>query len=92
MSLFTLLWIVWAAITLAFVCVWAWKSVLGTREEDVIILSEGEAARAAEQKEIIAKEQRLVLWAKISGFSSAGLLLVLVFVWGYRSFTAVLPS
>jgi hypothetical protein len=91
MSLFTLLFIVWAAVTAVFVCVWAWKSLLGTREEDVVILSEGETARLAEQKEIIAKEEKLIFWAKITGFSSLGLLLVIVVFWGYRAFNS-LPS
>ncbi len=92
MSLFTLLWIVWGAITAAFVCVWAWKSILGAREEDVVFLSEGESARRAEQKEIIAKEEKLIFWAKITGFSSIGLLLVMVALWGYRAFNGVLPT
>jgi hypothetical protein len=92
MSLLTLLFVVWAAITLAFVCVWAWKSVLGTREEDVVFLSEGEAGRLTEQKEIIDKEVKLLLWAKITGFSSAGLLLLLLVLWGYRAFQGVLPT
>jgi hypothetical protein len=91
MSLFTLLWIVWAAITLAFVFVFAWKAVLGTREEDVIFLSEGESGRRAEQIEIIAKEEKLIFWSKITGFSSAGLLLILVLIWGYRAFTGAPP-
>ena len=91
MSLFTLLWIVWAVITLAFVCVFAWKSVLGTREEDVVFLSEGETGRLNEQKEIIAKEEKLIYWAKLTGFSSAGLLLILVLIWGYRAFNGAPP-
>ena len=92
MSLFTLLFVVWATITVAFICVWAWKSVLGTREEDVVFLSEGETGRLAEQKEIIAKEVKLIFWAKITGFSSLGLLLVMVVIWGYRAFQGVLPT
>ncbi len=92
MSLFTLFWIVWGAITAAFVCVWAWKSLLGTREEDVVFLSDGEQGRLAEQKEIISKEEKLIFWAKITGFSSLGLLLVLVVIWGFRAFSGPLPS
>ncbi len=91
MSLFTLLWLVWAAITVAFVCVFAWKSLLGTREEDVVILGPGESRRVAEQQQIIAKEEKLIFWSKVTGFSSLGLLLVLICVWGYRAFN-VLPS
>jgi hypothetical protein len=91
MSLFTLLWIIWGAITVAFLCIFAWKSLLGTREEDVVYLGPAESSRATEQQQIVAKELKLIFWAKITGFTSLGLLLALVVLWGYRAFN-VLPS
>ena len=33
--------IIWAAVTIAFVAVMIWKSFVGLREEDTLILSEG---------------------------------------------------
>ncbi len=92
MSLFTLLWIVWGIVTLAFICIFAWKTVLGTREEDVVYLGPADSSRAAEQQQIVAKEEKLIYWAKVTGFTSLGLLLVLVVMWGYRAFSGPLPS
>ena len=84
-SLFTLSWIVWAAITVAFIAVMGWKTILGLREEDVVILDPAEAKQASEQRQIVAAVERLTSWAKITGFTSLGLLLVLLAVWTYQT-------
>ncbi len=75
--------IVWAAVTVALVAVMIWKSVAGLKEEDTLILSEGEAHLAAEQREIIAKVERLASWAKILGIASGVLLLLAGGIWIY---------
>jgi hypothetical protein len=87
-SLFTPLLIVWAAVTLVFIAVMAWKSLVGMREEDVVILDPAEAKQAAEQQRVIASVQRLTYWAKAFGFSSLALLLVIGSIWGYRTYLA----
>jgi len=88
MSLFTLLLIIWGTITLAFLAVMAWKSLVGMREEDVVILDPAEARLAAEQQLVIATMQRLTRWAKTFGFASLGLLIVLGGIWAYRGYLA----
>ena len=75
-ALLTWLWIVWAAITVAFIAVMIWKSIVGLREEDVVILDPAEDNLAAEQRETVAKVLRLVSWAKGFGFASLGILLL----------------
>ena len=87
-SLFTVLLVVWAAVTLAFVAVMAWKSLVGLREEDVVILDPAEAKQAEEQQQLVARIERLTVWAKTFGFASLALLLVVGGVWAYRGYLA----
>jgi hypothetical protein len=75
--------ILWAAVTVAFVAVMIWKSVAGIKEEDTLLLSEGEAKEAAEQQALIARMERLASWAKVLGIALLVLLLVAGGVWIY---------
>jgi hypothetical protein len=85
-SLYTLLQITWAIVTLAFVAVMTWKSFIGLREEDVVILDPTEHRQAEDQRRLVAKIERLTVWAKTFGFSSLALLLVVGGVWAYRGY------
>jgi hypothetical protein len=85
-SLFTLLLILWAVITAGFVGVMAWKSLVGLREEDVVILDPAESRLAEEQQQLVMRIERLTRWAKTFGFASLGLLLVVGGVWAYRGY------
>ena len=85
-SLSNLLLIVWSAVTAIFIGVMAWKSLVGMREEDVVILDPAEAKQAAEQQQVIATMERLTMWAKAFGFASLALLVMLGAVWGYRGY------
>ena len=42
--------VVWAVVTLAFVAVMIWKSFAGLKEEDTLLLSEGEAKSVVAQQ------------------------------------------
>jgi uncharacterized membrane protein len=88
MSPFTLLLIAWATVTAAFAAVMAWKSMIGFREEDVVILDPAEAKQAEEQQHLIARIERLTRWAKGFGFASLALLLAVGGVWAYRGYVA----
>lgn len=85
-SLFTLLLIAWVAVTLVFLAVMAWKSLIGMREEDVVILDPAESTRAAEQQQVIATVERLTFWAKVFGFASLALLLMIGGTLAYRGY------
>ena len=87
-SLYTLLLITWAVVTLAFVVVMTWKSFIGLREEDVVILDPTEYRQAEDQQRLVAKIERLTVWAKTFGFTSLALLLVVGGVWAYRGYLA----
>jgi hypothetical protein len=87
-SFLTVSWIVWGSVTAVFVLLMIWKSLVGLKEEDVVILDPAEAQRAAAQQLIIAKVERVTLWAKCFGFASLALLLFTGSILVYRGFVA----
>ena len=89
---FTLLLILWGAITVVFIGLMIWKSLVGMREDDQIFLDDAEAGFAKEQGEIVAKVKRITTYAKGFGFASAGLLLVIAGIVMYRGLYALNTS
>lgn len=87
-SFLTFSWIVWGAVTTVFVLLMIWKSLVGLREDDVVILDPNEARQVTEQQEVIARVERLTAWAKGFGYASAALLVVAGGVWVYRGYLA----
>lgn len=87
-SFLTLIWIVWGTVTGVFVALMIWKSVTGLQEDNLVILDAAESRLANEQQAVVAKVQRLTLWAKCFGFASLALLLVSGGVWVYRGIIA----
>jgi uncharacterized membrane protein len=80
----TLLVIVWAVVTAAFLAVMFWKAFAGLKEADVVILDPAEAKQADEQQQVIARMERLTSWAKRFGFASLAMLLVTGGLLAYR--------
>lgn len=87
-SFLTLVWILWGTVTAVFVALMIWKSVAGLQEDNLVILDAAESRLAIEQQAVLAKVQRLTLWAKCFGFASLALLLVSGSVWVYRGVVA----
>ena len=83
-SLFELLLIVWGAITLAFLAVMGWKSIVGLHEDGGIILDPAESRQESEQQHVVAQVERLGHWAKGFGFASLGFLVLIIGILGYR--------
>ncbi len=83
------LWILWAAVTLCFGIVMIWRSLVGLKEEDVVILNPAEDKQAGEQQDTINKVMRLTRWAKGFGYSSLGLLLITGCLYFYRGMVAL---
>ncbi len=88
-SMLTGLWVLWAAITLAFIVVMIWKSLVGLKEEDVVILDPAEDSLASEQKITVARVERLALWAKGFGFASLAVLILTCSLSLYRALHAM---
>ena len=89
---YTLLLILWGVITVVFIGLMIWKSLVGMQEDDQIFLDEAEAGFAKEQREIVNKVKRITTYAKGFGFASAGLLLVIVGIVLYRGLYALNSS
>ena len=87
-SFLTLSWIAWGAVTTVFVALMIWKSLVGLREQDSLVLDPAEARQAAEQQQIIAKVERVTAWAKRFGFASGALLILAGCIWAYRGYVA----
>ena len=87
-SLLSFSWIAWGAVTTVFVILMIWKSLVGLREDNIVILDEAETRQAADQQLTIARVQRVTAWAKGFGFASLGLLVLAGVVWAYRGYLA----
>ena len=87
-SFLALTGIAWGSVTAVFVALMIWKSLVGLKEDDVVILDPAEDRQAAEQQVIVAKIERITRWAKYVGFTSLALLLVTGGIWVYRGVVA----
>jgi hypothetical protein len=74
----------WAAITVVFMGLMIWRTLLTSHEDDQIFLSKGEDYMAREQQELIAKITRLARPIMTTGIASGGLLLVIVGMYVYQ--------
>lgn len=87
-SFLTLSWIAWGAVTTVFVALMIWKSLVGLREQNSVVLDPAEDRQAAEQQQIVARVQRVTAWAKGFGVASGALLIVAGGIWVYRGYLA----
>ena len=87
-SLFTLLLVVWAALTVVLVGVWIYRAIIGMHEEDQIFLDRAEAALEQNQIETLRRINRIDPILKGLAIASGGLLLVLGAVWLYQGLYA----
>jgi hypothetical protein len=85
-SFLTASWIAWGAVTAVFVVLMIWRSLVGMREDNVVILDPSEARQAAEQQVIVARVERVTAWAKRVGYLSLALLVVSGSILAYRGY------
>ena len=88
MSTVSLMLVAWAVLTTILVGVIIYRSILSVHEEDQIFLSQGEAALAREQVEVLKKMNKLepvILWLSIA---SGALLLFIGGWWLYNGLFA----
>ena len=76
--------IAWAAITVVFMALMIWRTLLTSHEDDQIFLSKGEDYMAREQQELIAKITKLAPPIMTTGIASGGLLLLIVGMYVYQ--------
>jgi len=76
--------IAWAVITVVFMALIAWRTLLTSHEDDQIFLSKGEDYMAREQQVLIAKITSLARPIMTTGIVSGGLLLLMVGMYVYQ--------
>jgi hypothetical protein len=76
--------IAWAAITVIFMGLMIWRTLLTSHEDDQIFLSKGEDYMAREQRELIARITGLARPIMTTGIASGGLLLLIVGMYVYQ--------
>jgi hypothetical protein len=77
----------WGAVTMIFVILMIYRSLITMREDDQLFLDPAQTVAAAEQQEIQKKLSRLRPYAKGLGVASAGLGAGVVGLWIYQAMT-----
>ncbi len=80
----TLLLSLWGLITVGLVVLLIYRGVLQMREEDQLFLAQAEDHIAREQRELIARLNRLSKPITILGVTSGALLLVVAAMWVWQ--------
>jgi hypothetical protein len=91
-SSLTILWIVWGAITVVFVALLIYRSLISMKEEDQIFLDPAEASLENEQREIVKRIQRLSPYVKGFGFASAASLVTIAGLYTYPVLKEFFPK
>jgi hypothetical protein len=76
--------VVWGVITVIFIGLLMWRSVLASHEDDQIFLDAAQEHMAREQRELVAKISSLSRPIATSGIAAGALLLVIVGMWLYE--------
>lgn len=73
--------IAWGLVTAVFIVLFIWRSVLSSHEDDQIFLDAAEEHMAKEQRELIAKINKLSKPILGTGILAGALLLVIAGMW-----------
>ena len=76
--------IVWSAITMVFVVLLIWRTLLASHEDDQIFLDAAQEHMAREQRELVAKIMRLSRPIAATGIAAGALFLVIGGMWLYN--------
>lgn len=76
--------IAWGVVTAVFIVLIAWRGVLASHEDDQIFLDKAEDHMAREQRELVAKINKLSKPILTSGITSGVLLLLIAGIFVYH--------
>ncbi len=88
-TLFKTLAVIWAVMTVVLVGMFIYRKVLETHEDDQLFLDKAERHMEQEQRELVARIEKLDKPIMVLGISSGVMLLVIAGVWlmeGLKSF------
>ncbi|MGA2509221.1 MAG: hypothetical protein ABSG27_03255 [Candidatus Acidiferrales bacterium] len=86
MGMLEILFIVWGVITVVLVCAMIYRSTLASREEDQIFLDSAGDSMAQEQREIVARLEKLGPPITVLMVISGVLLVAIFGMWLYQGF------
>lgn len=89
MSLITLLLIVWAVLTTVLVILIIYRSTLTMREDDQLFLDDSGSHMEQEQKELLAKVNKINPFVNTLGATSGVLILVIAGMWIYKGLSTM---
>jgi hypothetical protein len=84
LSVLTVLTIAWVAVTVVFLSFLFYRSLVGLKQEDIMVLSVGESKLGEEQNQIQSRLQHIQPYLRGFGWASAALLAVIAGIWIYR--------
>jgi hypothetical protein len=76
--------IAWAVVTIVFMGLMIWRTLLTSHEDDQLFISKGQDYMAREQQELIARITKLARPILTTGIASGGLLLLIVGMYVYQ--------
>ncbi|MFB3826681.1 MAG: hypothetical protein ACE15B_07920 [Bryobacteraceae bacterium] len=77
--------IAWAAVTVVFVILMIYRSLIAMHEDDQLFLGDAPTQMEAEQQKVVRKLERLSPYTKGFGFASLGLLMLGAGIWVYQA-------
>jgi hypothetical protein len=80
----------WSAVTIIYLALFLYRSIVGMREEDTLFLSAGESRMAAEQVEVMKRINKVDSITRKFGFATLFMTIVLGGVWVYGAVTQLL--
>jgi hypothetical protein len=76
--------IAWAVVTIIFMGLMIWRTLLTSHEDDQLFISKGQDYMAREQQELVARITKLARPILTTGIASGGLLLLIVGMYVYQ--------
>jgi len=77
---------IWALVTIIYIALFVYRAIVGAKEEDSLFLSAGESHMAAEQRQIMARINKVEPATRAFGIATAVMTVVLMGVWAYSAF------
>lgn len=74
---------VWGAVTIVYLALFLFRSVVGMKEEDTLYLSVGEERLAAEQRKVMKRIYKLDSYSHKLGYAALVMTAVLAVMWVY---------